>query len=153
MNEQYFENICTIDELNIAERNGFNVEFKTNRPEMPGAILLHESARKCNVVLLAYLISDRNMDINQLDEDEYSSLGFVLNDDLLYEIKSGEITTVNDGCNDASKSDFDLPKFIKFQLQIETCAWESRVRKRNNKREKGCFLTGIGTSFGEEIKK
>jgi hypothetical protein len=103
MNEQYFENICTIDELNIAERNGFNIEFKTNRPEMPGAILLHESARKCNVVLLAYLISDRNMDINQLDEDECSPLGYVLNDDLLYEIKSGEITTVNEGCNDASK--------------------------------------------------
>ena len=36
MNEQYFENISTIDELIIAERNGFNVEFKTNRPEMPG---------------------------------------------------------------------------------------------------------------------
>jgi hypothetical protein len=103
MNEQYFENICTIDELNIAERNGFNIEFKTNRPEMPGAILLHESARKCNVVLLAYLISDRNMYINQLDEDECSPLGYVLNDDLLYEIKSGEITTVNEGCNDASK--------------------------------------------------
>jgi hypothetical protein len=103
MNEQYFENISTIEELIIAERNGFNVEFKTNRPEMPGAILLHESARKCNLVLLAYLISDRNMDINQLDEDECSPLGYVLNDDLLYEIKSGEITTANEGCNDASK--------------------------------------------------
>jgi hypothetical protein len=103
MNEQYFENVSTIEELIIAERNGFNVEFKTNRPEMPGAILLHESARKCNVVLLAYLISDRNMDINQLDEDECSPLGYVLNDDLLYEIKSGEITTVNEGCYDASK--------------------------------------------------
>jgi hypothetical protein len=103
MYEHYFENISTIEELIIAERNGFNVEFKTNRPEMPGAILLHESARKCNVVLLAYLISDRNMDINQLDEDECSPLGYVLNDDLLYEIKSGEITTVNEGCNDASK--------------------------------------------------
>lgn len=103
MNEQYFENISTIDELIIAERNGFNVEFKTNRPEMPGATLLHELARKCNVVLLAYLISDRNMDFNHLDEDECTALGYVLNDDLLYEIKSGEITTVNEGCNDASK--------------------------------------------------
>ena len=43
------------------------------------------------------------MDINQLDEDECSPLGYVLNDDLLYEIKSGEITTANEGCNDASK--------------------------------------------------
>lgn len=103
MNEQYFENISTIDELIIAERNGFNVEFKTNRPEMPGATLLHESARKCNVVLLAYLISDRNMDFNQLDEDECTPLGYVLNDDLLYELKSGEITTVNEGCNDVLK--------------------------------------------------
>jgi hypothetical protein len=103
MNEQYFENIITIEKLIIAERNGFNVEFKTNRAEMPGANLLHESARKCNVALLAYLISDRNMDFNQLDEDECSPLGYVLNDDLLYEIKSGEITTVNEGCNDASK--------------------------------------------------
>ena len=103
MNEQYFENISTIDELIIAERNGFNVEFKTNRPEMPGASLLHESARKCNVVLLAYLISHRNMDFNQLDKDECSPLGYVLNDDLWYEIRSGEITTVNEGCNDVSE--------------------------------------------------
>jgi hypothetical protein len=103
MNEQYFENIGTIEELIIAERNGFNVEFKTNRPEMPGANLLHESGRKCNIALLDYLLSNRNMDFNILDEDECTVLGYVLNDDLLYELKSGEITTVNDGCNDASK--------------------------------------------------
>ena len=103
MNEQYFENIITIDKLIIAERNGFNLEFKTNRPEMPGATLLHESARKCNIALLDYLLSDRNMDFNQLDEDECTPLGYVLNDDLLYELKSGEITTVNEGCNDVLK--------------------------------------------------
>ena len=44
-----------------------------------------------------------NTVINQLDEDECTPLGYVLNDDLLYELKSGEITTVNEGCNDASK--------------------------------------------------
>ena len=103
MNEQYFENISTIEELIIAERDGFTVEFKTNRAEMPGANLLHESARKCNIALLDYLISDRNMDFNQLDEDECSPLWYVLNDDLLYELKSGEITTVNEGCYDTSK--------------------------------------------------
>ncbi|RAR73824.1 hypothetical protein [Flavobacterium aciduliphilum] len=70
MNENYFENITTMEELIRAERNGFNVEFKTNRPEMPGATLIHESARRCNVILLAYLISKRNMDVNQLDEDD-----------------------------------------------------------------------------------
>lgn len=42
------------------------------------------------------------MDFNQLDEDECTALGYVLNDDLWYEIKSGEITTVNEGCNYAS---------------------------------------------------
>jgi hypothetical protein len=103
MNEQYFENISTIEELIIAEQEGFSLDFKTNRPEMPGANLLHELARKCNVVLLYYLINNRNMDFNQLDEDECSPLGYVLNDDLLYEIKNGEITTVNEGCNDAIK--------------------------------------------------
>lgn len=103
MNEKYFETINTIEELNKAEQDGFSLEFKTYRPEMPGATLLHESARKCNIALLDYLISDRNMDFNQLDEDECSPLGYVLNDDLLYELKSGEITTVNEGCNDASK--------------------------------------------------
>ena len=103
MNEKYFESISTIEELIRAERNGFNVEFKTNRPEMPGANLLHESARKCNIVLLGYLISNRNMDFNQLDEDECTALGYVLNDDLLYEIKSGDTTTVNEGCNDVSE--------------------------------------------------
>lgn len=103
MNEHYFENISSIEELIMAERNGFNVEFKTSRPEMPGAILLHESARKCNIALLDYLLIYRNMDFNQLDEDECSPLGYVLNDDLLVELKNGETTTVNEGCNDASK--------------------------------------------------
>ena len=103
MNEKYFENIITIEDMNKAEQDGFTIDFKTNRPEMPGATLLHESARKCNVVLLAYLISDRNMDFNKLDEDECSPLGYVLNDDLLVELKNGETTTVNEGCNDASK--------------------------------------------------
>ena len=103
MNEKYFDSISTIEDLNKAEQDGFTVDFKTNRPEMPGATLLHESARKCNVVLLAYLINDRNMDFNQLDEDECTPLGYVLNDDLWYELKSGEITTVNEGCNDVSE--------------------------------------------------
>jgi hypothetical protein len=103
MNEQYFENISTIEELIIAERNGFTVEFKTIRAEMPGANLLHESARKCNIALLDYLLIYRNMDFNQLDEDECSPFGYVLNDDLLVELKNGETTTVNEGCNDASK--------------------------------------------------
>lgn len=102
MNEQYFEKISTVEELIIAEQIGFNVEFKTNRPEMPGATLLHESARKCNVVLLAYLISDKKLNINQLDDDECTPLGYVVNDDLWYEIKCGEITSVNEGCNDTS---------------------------------------------------
>jgi hypothetical protein len=103
MNEQYFDSISTIEDLNKAEQDGFTVDFKTNRPEMPGATLLHESARKCNIVLLTYLISDRKLNINQLDRDQCNPLGYVLNDDLWYEIRSGEITTVNEGCNDVSE--------------------------------------------------
>lgn len=103
MDEKYFDSISTIEDLKKAELEGFSLDFKTNRPEMPGANLLHESSRRCNLVLLAYLISDRNMDFNQLDEDGCTPLGYVLNDDLLYELKSGDRTTVNDGCNDVSK--------------------------------------------------
>lgn len=103
MNEHYFENIDTIEQLIDAERNGFFLSFKTNRPEMPGATLLHESARKCNLDLVNYLIQERNLDFNQLDDDDSSPLGYILNDDLLYEIKSRDITTVNCGCDDVFK--------------------------------------------------
>jgi hypothetical protein len=55
--------------------------------------------------------------------------------------------------NANSLSDFDLPKFMIFQLQTETCAWAIRVRKRINKMKRVCFLTGIDICFGEDIKK
>ena len=48
------------------------------------------------------ILIHKKLNINQLDDDECTPLGYVVNDDLWYEIKCGEITSVNEGCNDTS---------------------------------------------------
>jgi hypothetical protein len=102
--ELYFENIACIYDLIEAEHNGFTINFKTARPEMPGASLLHEAARKCLRSLIEHLIIVRKMDINALDEDACTPLGYVLNDDLWQDCKgrSLDVTTVNNGCEEAN---------------------------------------------------
>jgi hypothetical protein len=101
--ELYFENIACIHDLIEAEDNGFTINFKTTRPEMPGASLLHEAARKCLPSLLEHLVFVKKMDINALDEDRCTPLGYVLNDDLWQDYKgaSQDVTTINNGCEDA----------------------------------------------------
>jgi hypothetical protein len=98
--EFYFENIQCVEDLKNAEKDGFTIHFKTTRMEMPGANLLHEASRKCILPLLEHLILVKKMDINSLDEDECTPLGYVLNDDLWQDSKgvSTNITTVNNGC-------------------------------------------------------
>lgn len=98
--ELYFENIACVQDLGDAELNGFTIDFKTARPEMPGASLLHQAARKCLYPLLEHLIFVKKMDINALDEDACTPLGYVLNDDLWqdYKGRSQDVTTVNNGC-------------------------------------------------------
>jgi hypothetical protein len=101
--ELYFESIETIEDLNNAEKEGFSIFFKTSSMEMPGANLLHQASRKCCVPLLEYLIFVKKMDINALDLDYCTALGYVVNDDLWHDTKgaSTNITTVNNGCEDA----------------------------------------------------
>lgn len=102
MNENYFDSIENVEDFLIAEKNGFSIAFKTNRPEMPGATIVHEAARKCNLELLEFFVNERNINLNQLDDDLCTPMGYILNDELVPE----EITTVNLGCE-------SLPKIIK----------------------------------------
>lgn len=102
MNENYFDSIENVEDFLIAEKNGFSIAFKTKRPEMPGATIVHEAARKCNLELLEFFVNERNINLNQLDDDLCTPMGYILNDELVPE----EITTVNLGCE-------SLPKIIK----------------------------------------
>lgn len=102
--ELYYDNIESLEDLLEAERNGFTSDFKTIRPEMPGASLLHEAARKGLLPLMEYLIFIKKMDVNALDEDECTPLGYVLNDDLWQDgIGRGDLTTVNNGCQEVNQ--------------------------------------------------
>jgi hypothetical protein len=103
--ELFFWNINSVAELQYAEQRGFSVNYKSISLEMPGAKLIHQAVRKCNMDLLAYLINDCSVDINELDDDVCTPLGYIANDELLYDLSSWPelFSTVNNGCTDINK--------------------------------------------------
>ena len=114
-NEFYFENIKSIEDLKKAEKDGFLISYKTSSYEMPGANLLHEVSRKCLLPLLEYLVFEKKMDVNVLDADCCTPLGYVLNNDIWQDTKeaSVNIATVNNGCEDA----LQIVNTIEFLLE------------------------------------
>jgi hypothetical protein len=103
-NEILFEKIRTIEDLLEAERSGFTIHFKTTRPEMPGATILHEACRCCYLELIKFLVEERGGDLSLRDEDDCTPLGYIVNDDVMADfLSSGEYLTVNIGCDDRSQ--------------------------------------------------
>jgi len=101
-NQELVKKIKNVNELLAAEALGFECGFKINSSSMPGAILLHEAARSCSYELCRFLITERNQDVNILDDDKCSPLGYVVNDERIYEAKNGYISTVDCGSEQIS---------------------------------------------------
>jgi hypothetical protein len=100
-NQIYFNTISTIEEFIEAEKMGFSIDFITNIPEMPGATFFHQACRCCYIDLVKFLYTNKKIDINMLDEDDCTPLGYVVNDDVFSEAEAGyQISTVNLGCDD-----------------------------------------------------
>jgi hypothetical protein len=99
--QEYFDKISTIEEFIEAEKMGFSIDFITNIPEMPGATFFHQACRCCYLDLIKFLCTNRQININMLDEDGCSPLGYIINDDVVTEAELGyQISTVNLGCED-----------------------------------------------------
>jgi len=102
INEILFEKIKTVNDFLDAEKSGFTLKFKTTRPEMPGATILHEACRCCYIELIKFLVEERGGDLSLRDEDECTPLGYIVNDDVMADfLSSGEFVTVNMGCDDS----------------------------------------------------
>lgn len=111
-----FGSVKDVDSLLKAELEGFNIAYKTIDTAMPGATILHEAAKCCYLELLEYLIYNRKMDVNDLDDDTCTPLGYVVNDETLYNLKElNEIGTVNEG----NQNKDDILKCLDFLLKIE----------------------------------
>ncbi len=103
-NEILFERIKTIEDFLDAEKHGFSIHFKTTRPEMLGATILHEACRCCYLELIKFLVEERGGDLSLRDFDDCTPLGYIVNDDVMAEfLSSGEYVTVNIGCDDSSQ--------------------------------------------------
>ena len=103
-NEILFERVKTIEDFFDAEKHGFTIHFKTTRPEMPGATILHEACRCCYLELIKFLVEERGGDLSLRDFDDCTPLGYIVNDDVMAEfLSSGEYVTVNIGCDDSSQ--------------------------------------------------
>jgi hypothetical protein len=102
--QNYFNTITTVDQFLEAEKNGFSVDFITYIPEMPGASFFHEACRCCHIDLIKFLFTNRQIDINMLDEDGCTPLGYVVNSDVYSEAWAGNaIATVNLGCENPKR--------------------------------------------------
>ena len=106
-NENYFWSIKTVEDYLNARKDDFPKEYYSTSDEMPGSNLLHQAARICSLELITYLIDIENFDVNELDDDNCTPLGYILNEEELYELINNNwgdpVTTVNGGCNDAKQ--------------------------------------------------
>ena len=111
----YFNTISTIEDFIEAEKSGFSANFRTNIPEMPGASFFHQACRCCYIDLVKFLYTNKEIDINMLDEDVCTPLGYVVNDDVFTEAEAGyRISTVNLGCENPQL----IIKTIKYLISI-----------------------------------
>lgn len=105
--EDYFWKINSVEDYLNAKMDGFQLYYYSTSEEMPGATLLHQAARKCNLELISYLIEKEGFDVNELDSDNCTPLGYILNEEQLYELKDNNfgnpVSTVNGGCEDAAQ--------------------------------------------------
>jgi hypothetical protein len=105
--EDYFWKINSVEDYLNARKDGFPLYYYSTSEEMPGATLLHQAARICNLELISYLIDKENFDVNELDSDNCTPLGYILNQEQLYELKDNHfgnpVSTVNGGCDDAGQ--------------------------------------------------
>ena len=114
-NQIYFNTISTIEDFIEAEKTGFSANFRTNIPEMPGASFFHQICRCCYIELIEFIYKNRQIEINLLDEDVCTPLGYVVNDDVYAElVAENNISTVNLGCENPQL----IIKTIKYLLSI-----------------------------------
>lgn len=123
-NEILFERIKTIEDFLDAEKHGFTIHFKTTRPEMPGATILHEACRCCYLELIKFLVEERGGDLSLRDFDDCTPLGYIVNDDVMAEfLSSGVYETVNLGCENAKQ----IISAIEYLIEIKApCAYCER---------------------------
>jgi hypothetical protein len=82
----YFNTISTVEDFIEAENSGFSASFRTSIPEMPGASFFHQICRCCYIELVEFLYKNRQIEINLLDEDNCTPLGYVVNDEVYLSI-------------------------------------------------------------------
>lgn len=99
--ENYFWKINSVADFLEAERQGYPATYKSTSPEMPGATLLHQAVRKCELELLQFLVNERGLSLHALDDDLCTPFGYAANEELVYYLlESPEyFATVNLGCD------------------------------------------------------
>jgi hypothetical protein len=104
-NETCFWEIRSVAMLLEAEQGGFKLTYKSTSPEMPGANLLHQAVRQCDIELVEYLVETRKMGLHSLDDDLCTPFGYVANDELWHDLKENpkSFATVNVGCSELSQ--------------------------------------------------
>jgi hypothetical protein len=104
-NENYFWTINSLEDLLVAKNDGFPDYYLSTSEKMPGASMLHQSARICNLELINEYLSGGDYDVNRLDNNNCTSLGYLINIELKDNLikKIGDVTTIYNGCNDAEQ--------------------------------------------------
>ena len=105
-NEEYFWNINSVQDLINAESDGFPRFRLSSSSKMPNSSMLHQAARICNLELIEEFMLWGEFDVNQLDGNNCTPLGYIINEVLENNLKNNNIapvSTIYDGCNDAEQ--------------------------------------------------
>jgi hypothetical protein len=98
-------------------KDGYNILILSDPnlyPEKPGASLLHFMACKANAEALKFLVNF-GFDINLLDLDNCSPLGYLVNDELVWQLNNNKkVATVNSECTDKHK----IKECIRYLLDL-----------------------------------
>jgi hypothetical protein len=105
-NEEFFWNINSVQDLINAERDGFPRFRLSTSSKMPMSSMLHQAARICNLGLIEEFMLWGEFDVNELDGNNCTPLGYIINEVLENNLKnnnSAPVSTIYDGCNDAEQ--------------------------------------------------
>ena len=79
-NEEFFWNINSVQDLINAERDGFPRFRLSTSSKMPKSSMLHQAARICNLELIEEFMFWGEFEVNQLDGNNCTPLGYIVNE-------------------------------------------------------------------------
>lgn len=85
----------SLEDILTFKESGFDIKTISESTEIPGGTLLHFFSAKANLEIVQYLLEEEQFDVNAMDTDKCTPLGYLMNKELLYFLDKGVVCSVN----------------------------------------------------------